>query len=80
MHLQRSSLRPAALQSQGAAQLPALRPSSSDTISKEIRAEGALLRYLHTLLCLRGRPHLALATTATRVRLQVSRGLLACRS
>ncbi|KAI7841005.1 hypothetical protein COHA_005233 [Chlorella ohadii] len=41
-----------------------------DTISKEIRAEGALLRYLHTLLCLRGRPHLALATTATRVRLQ----------
>lgn len=39
-------------------------------MSKEIRAEQALLRYLRMLLALRGRPHLALLRTATRVRLQ----------
>lgn len=63
-----------ALSSRGAhshnsATLPLPRPMP-DTLSKEIRAEGALLRYLHMLLGLRGRAHLALATTATRVRLQ----------
>ena len=53
---------------------PCLHPTPPpDTLSKEVRAEGALLRYLRMLLALRGRPHLALATTATRVRLQVGR-------
>lgn len=42
----------------------------TDAMSKEIRAEQALLRYLRMLLALRGRPHLALLRTATRVRLQ----------
>lgn len=42
----------------------------TDTLSKEVRTEAGLLRYLHMLMALRGRPHLALLSTATRVRLQ----------
>ena len=42
-------------------------------MSKEIKTERGLLRYLHMLMALRGRPHLALLSTATRVRLQVRR-------
>ncbi|KAL4424031.1 hypothetical protein ABPG75_001332 [Micractinium tetrahymenae] len=42
----------------------------TDTLSKEIRTEQALLRYLRMLMALRGRPHLGLLRTATRVRLQ----------
>lgn len=40
-------------------------------LSKEIRTEPGLLRYLHMLLALRGRRHLALLSLPTRVRLQV---------
>ncbi|PSC73443.1 K(+)-stimulated pyrophosphate-energized sodium pump [Micractinium conductrix] len=42
----------------------------TDTLSKEIRTEQGLLRSLRMLMALRGRPHLALLSTATRVRLQ----------
>jgi hypothetical protein len=45
----------------------------ADALSKEIKTERGLLRYLHMLMALRGRPHLALLSTATRVRLQVRR-------
>lgn len=50
---------------------PSRLPRCADVLSKEIRTEPGLLRYLHMLLALRGRPHLALLSTATRVRLQV---------
>jgi hypothetical protein len=43
----------------------------ADTLSKDVRTEAGLLRYLHMLMALRDRPHLALLSTATRVRLQV---------
>lgn len=42
----------------------------TDALSKEIKTEQGQQRYLRMLMALRGRPHLAYLTMATRVRLQ----------
>lgn len=47
----------------------------TDVLSKEVKTEAGLLRYLSMLMALGGRRHLALLSTATRVRLQVRWGV-----
>ena len=42
-----------------------------DTISKEVRSEEGLMKYLRAVMALRGSPYFAAVPTATRVRLQV---------